>query len=136
MSDAERFIVFMGLAFVLFVVVVLFTTRKRNHRPHHTAVFGTSVVVVVGGMLFARYCHIYFPAVPGWIYYCLPALTTFLFPPFALRMSRLETAQYVPLAVIMAPVIHVFFSLFIGWHDYMPFPIYIHSLQEIFQRLR
>jgi hypothetical protein len=39
-------------------------------------------------------------------------------------MSRRETAQYLPLAWLTAPAIHLFFSLFVGWHDYMPFPVY------------
>jgi hypothetical protein len=36
--------------------------------------------------------------------------------PIVFRMSRAETASY----VAMEPAIHVFFSVFVGWHDYMP----------------
>jgi hypothetical protein len=85
-------------------------------------------------MLFARYGHILFQ-LPWWIYYGLPALMTFLFPPLLLKMNRSEIGHYVPMAVLMAPAIHVFVSLFIGWHDYMPFPVYIPSLLEIVHRL-
>jgi len=130
MNDLARFIIFMGMAFALFVVVIFFVTRKRDHVPRR-AVFLIAVVVVVGGMLFARYCHIYFPDVPWWIYYGVPALTTFLLPPLALRMTRGEIARYVPLGVMMAPIIHLFFSLFVGWHDYMPFPFRVPSLREL-----
>jgi hypothetical protein len=35
------------------------------------------------------------------------------------------------MAILMAPAIHVFFSLFIGWHDYMPFPVYIPTLMSL-----
>ena len=42
--------------------------------------------------------------------------------------------EYVPLALLMAPLIHVAFSLFAGWHDYMPFPVYIPSLAELLRR--
>ncbi|HWO31156.1 MAG TPA: hypothetical protein VNO32_20365 [Candidatus Acidoferrum sp.] len=38
-------------------------------------------VVVVFGMLFARYSHLAFPHLPWEIYYGLPALTTVLLPP-------------------------------------------------------
>jgi hypothetical protein len=39
------------------------------------------------------------------------------------------------MAFLMAPAIHVFFSLVVGWHDYMPFPIYIPSLMEQSHRI-
>lgn len=51
-----------------------------------------------------------------WIFYGVPALATFLVPPIVFRMSRAETASY----VAMEPAVHVFFSVFVGWHDYMP----------------
>lgn len=44
---------------------------------------------------------------------------------FGMRMTRREIVQYLPLALVMGPAIHLFFSLFIGWHDYMP--CYLHS---------
>jgi hypothetical protein len=46
-------------------------------------------------------------------------------------MNLEEMGRYVPLAVLMAPAIHVFFSVFVGWHDYMPFPAYVPSLLEL-----
>jgi hypothetical protein len=65
------------------------------------------------------------------VYYGVPALDTVLLPPLWLRMSRREIAQYLPLAWLTAPTIHLFFSVFVGWHDYMPFPAYIPSLAEM-----
>jgi len=120
----------MVAAAVIFNAVLLFSTRKRPARPGGRVLAVTTFVVVVVGMLFARYGHIFFRP-PWWIYYGVPALVTFLLPPASLRMDRKEVIQYVPLAILMAPVIHVFFSLFIGWHDYMPFPLYIPSLLEL-----
>ena len=84
-------------------------------------------------MLFARYGHIFFQP-PWWIYYGIPALITFFLPPVTLKMNFAEVSRYVPLAVLMAPAIHIFFSLFVGWHDYMPFPVYIPSGLELLHR--
>jgi hypothetical protein len=134
MNDTSRFVVFMLVAAVVFITVLLFVLRKRVHGPDRKLLALTTFVVVVLGMLFARYCYIFFRP-PWWIYYGVPALSTFLLPPTVLRMSRGEILQYVPLAVLMAPTIHVFFSLFIGWHDYMPF-FYIPSLVDLVQRIR
>jgi hypothetical protein len=43
--------------------------------------------------------------------------------------------RYLPMAVLMTPAIHVFFSLFVGRHDYMPFPFYVPSLAELIHRI-
>ena len=61
---------------------------------------------------------------------------TFFLPPIVFRMKRPEILQYVPLAILMGPAIHIFFSLFVGWHDYMPFPFYIPSVLELTQHTR
>jgi hypothetical protein len=81
-------------------------------------------------MLFARYSHLFFPHLSWVVYYGVPALMTFCLPPLCLRMSRREAAFYVPSAILMAPAIHVVFSFLVGWHDYMPFPVYIPSAWE------
>jgi len=130
MPDLERFGVFIVAAFVLFFSVVLWIIRRRPARPSLGSLFALAIIVVPVGMLFARYSHLVFHNLSWAIYYGVPALTTFLLPPLWLQMSRREVALYVPLALLMAPVIHVVFSLFVGWHDYMPFPAYIPSIAE------
>ena len=135
MNDISRFVVFMIAAAIIFNLVLLFVMRKRARLPAVGALLFTTSVVVVLGMLFARYGPILFRP-PWWIYYGVPALVTFLLPPAVLRMKGNEVLQYVPLAVLMAPAMHVFFSLFVGWHDYMPFPVYIPSLLDLAHGIR
>jgi hypothetical protein len=130
MPDIARFLIFMAAAFLLFLAVLSFVTRKRTARPGTALLLSLATIVVVAGMIFARYAHLWLPTLPWQIYYGLPALITLTLAPLALRMSRTEIAQYVPMAFLMAPLIHVIFSLFVGWHDYMPFPLYIPSLAE------
>jgi hypothetical protein len=126
----ERFAVFTVVAFVVFVSVLRFALRKRVP-PAWTRILVTAVFIVVGGMLFAR--STYAPGFPWWIFYGVPALATFLVPPIVFRMSRVETASYVAMAVLMAPAIHVFFSFFVGWHDYMPW-FYVRSFWDLVAR--
>jgi hypothetical protein len=135
MNDTSRFAVFMAVAAAVFIGVLRFVMRKRANRPNASVLLLTTFVVVVVGMLFARYGYIFFRP-PWWIYYGVPASVTFLLPPSILRMRRDEILQYVPVAVLMAPAIHVFFSLLVGWHDYMPFPFYIPSIFELAHRIR
>jgi hypothetical protein len=136
MLDLERFAVFTIAAFVLFLIVVLWVIRNRITKPRRWSVAMLAVIVVPLGMIFARYSHIFFHDLSWTIYYGVPALTTFILPPLWLQMSRREVAWYVPMALFMAPIIHVMFSLFAGWHDYMPFPVYIPSLAELVRHFR
>ncbi len=131
MPDSARFMVFMAAAFLLFVVLLRWIVRGRTAKPAVGTTIAIGFVVVVLGMLFARYSHLAFPRLPWEVYYGVPAITTVVLPPFWLRMRRGETAQYLPLAWLSAPAIHVLFSLSFGWHDYMPFPVYIPSIAEL-----
>jgi hypothetical protein len=123
----ERFAVFTVVAFVVFVFVLRVALRKRLP-PAWTRILITALFVVLGGMLFARWA--YASSFPWWIFYGVPALATFLTPPTVFRMTRVETYSYIAMAVVMAPAIHVFFSFFIGWHDYMPV-FYVPSLWDV-----
>jgi hypothetical protein len=111
------FLVNMLVALVVFIGLLIFTLRGRSQRPV-IQILILAVIVVVCGMSFARFT--YGIGVPWWIFYGLPALTTFVLPPLVLRMSGRELLLFVPLAILMSPVIHSFFSFFFGWHDYMP----------------
>jgi hypothetical protein len=126
-TGGERFAVFTMVAFVVFVSVLRLALRKRVP-PAWTRILMTALFVVFGGMLFARWT--YAPGVPWWIFYGVPALITFLMPPMVFRMSRVETCSYMAMAVVMAPAIHVFFSFFVGWHDYMPW-FYVRSFWDL-----
>jgi hypothetical protein len=107
----------MFVSLVVFIGLLIFILRGRLQRPVPRILI-LALIVVVCGMSFARIT--YGIGVPWWIFYGLPALITFVLPPLVLRMSRRELLLYVPLAILMSPVIHIFFSFFFGWHDYMP----------------
>ena len=131
MPDLLRFIVFILAAVLVFVAVVRWVIRGRIVKPGRFSMLTLATIVVPIGMIFARYSHIFFHDLSWMVFYGVPALITFCLPPLWFRMSRREAAQYVPLAMLMAPTIQVVFSFLVGWHDYMPFPIYIPSLVEI-----
>ena len=111
------FLVNVIVALVVVIGLLIFTLRARSQKPVFRILL-LALLVVVCGMLFARIT--YGKGVPWWIFYGLPALVTFVLPPLILRMSGRELLLYVPLAIMMSPVIHIFFSFFFGWHDYMP----------------
>jgi uncharacterized membrane protein YfcA len=118
-SDALRFWIFVLVSLVAFVAILRFVTRRRVDRPPLATVCIVAAIVVVGGMVFARYGHNV--GLPWWIYYTVPALATLLLPPAAFKLAGKELAQYLVLAFLSSPAIHVAFSFLLDWHEYMPF---------------
>jgi len=117
MNQISQFLVYLFVAMVVYFVVLTFTVRKRSPRPYLKLLLIT-LIVTAGGMMFARYT--YCKALPWWIFYGIPVLMTYLFPMAILRMTRKELLLYIPLAILMAPAIHIFFSFLFDWHQYMP----------------
>lgn len=112
-----KFFVYMAVALIVFIAMLVFSIRKRSHLPLYK-IASLALIAVVGGMAFARIT--YGSGLPWWIFYGLPALVTFVLPPLILRMTKRELVLYVSLALLMGPAIHIFFSFFFDWHDYMP----------------
>jgi heme A synthase len=121
-----HFFAFMLVSLVVFVAILRVALRKRPLPPGLGAVAAVSFILVVLGMGFAKWGA---NAGLHWaFYYGLPAAVTILLPPLYFRMRGREIAEYVLMASVNAPVIHVVFSFFLGWHEYMPF-IHVPSLQ-------
>jgi len=127
-SPSGRFSIFVLVSLVAFIEILHFVTRSRTQRPQMTTVISVAAVVVVGGMIFAKFGNN--AGLPWWIYYTAPALTTLLLPPAVFKFSAKELTQYLVLAFLSSPAIHVIFSLFFDWHEYMPF-IPVPSLRSL-----
>ncbi len=128
MDAVWHFPIFIGVSYILFVGVLRIAVRRRRRLPASSELLRIAGVVVVGGMTFAKIGAT--NGFPVWLYYGLPAGLTWLLPPMVLRMTWRELAQYVPLALLLAPAIHTGFSLLFGWKGYMPF-LPVPSLTEI-----
>jgi len=53
MNDIGKFLVYMFVALIVFVVLLLVTLRSRTQRPNFKIII-LALIVVVGGMTFAR----------------------------------------------------------------------------------
>jgi hypothetical protein len=123
-----RFPVFVLASFVVFVLVLRVVLRRRAIRPKWSRILAAAVVVVAGGMVFARWGAS--SGLPWLLYYTIPALVTLVVPPALFRLKRAETVEYLVLAFFMAPTVHVAFSFLLGWKEYMPF-LPVPSLVEL-----
>lgn len=127
-SADQRFYIFILVSLLVFFLILRFVTRQRSQKPFALAALGVAAIVVVGGMLFAKLAQN--AGWPWWIYYTVPAFITLTLPSFAFRFSARELWQYLGLAFLSSPAVHVIFSFFLGWHEYMPF-IPVPSLQDM-----
>jgi hypothetical protein len=61
MRDEARFVVFMAAACLFFAALLQLTIRKKTIKPAIKTTTAMGFVVVVFGMLFARYSRLAFP---------------------------------------------------------------------------
>ena len=112
--------VFMILAsFILFFIVIRIVLGKDEFISKRFLIILLSVIVVIAGMLFGKFGANW--GLPWWIYYPIPMLMNVLLPPVVLKMNTKKTILYLILAILSAPFIHIFFSFFLDWNEYMPF---------------
>lgn len=114
-----RFPVFVLASYVVFGAVLHFVLRRRERRGLIAHILRIGFIVIVGGMVFAKFGQN--AGWPWWMYYTVPMLLTVFLPPVYFRMTRFEVPEYLVLAFLSAPVIHLAFSFLAGWRDYMPF---------------
>lgn len=104
---------------ITFLVVIRVVLTKHVFAQKIYTIILLSVAVVVIGMSFGKYGVKW--GLKWWLYYAIPMLMTVLLPPLTLKMNKTQTVVYVVLIFFSAPVIHVLFSLFLGWNEYLPF---------------
>ena len=128
MSTEWHFPVMIVASLVEFTLVLWLVVGSATFVRRRIAVAVVAVVVVVFGMAFGKYGAL--GGLPWWIYYPVPALLTVALPPLVFRLSVRRTFAYLGLALLSAPLIHVLFSFFLGWHEYMPF-LPIPSIEDL-----
>lgn len=104
---------------LLFFLIVRIVLTKKEFVTHLKKIFLLALVVVVFGMTFGKYGATY--GLPWWIYYPIPMLVTVFLPPIILKLNKTQTITYLLLSFLSAPFIHLLFSFFLGWTEYMPF---------------
>jgi hypothetical protein len=106
-------------SFLLFILIIRIVLGNDSFKQKIRTVVILSLVVVVLGMAFGKYGAQ--AGLKWWVYYPIPMLVTVLVPPLVLKMNSRKILVYLVLSMLSAPVIHAFFSFFLGWDEYMPF---------------
>lgn len=119
MSTSWHFPLMILASFGLFFIVLRIVLGKLEFDEKRKLILILSFLVVIGGMLFGRYGAQW--GLAWWIYYPIPMLANVILPPVILKMNKRKTITYLGLSFLSAPIIHAFFSFFLGWGEYMPF---------------
>ena len=128
MSTDWHFPIFIAVSLVAFIGILRLVLRRRSVAPRWLTVIWVAGVVVIGGMMFAKLGASH--GLPVWLYYGVPAALTWVLPTVVFRMRGREVPSYLVLALVLAPAIHLVFSLIVGWKEYLPF-LPIPSLAEL-----
>jgi len=114
-----HFFIMIFASLILFYCVIWSVLGTQEFRQKFRKIFLLSILCVVLGMLFGKYGAN--SGLRWWIYYPLPMLMNVILPPLILKMNTKRTITYLVLSFLSAPLIHVFFSFFFNWTEYMPF---------------
>ena len=112
---------------IILIVRYVLKTREQNPLLKIKNIF-LLVFLEITCMIIGKYgtnINLYW-----WIYYSIPLLLTVFFPTIYFKMNKSEVTKYLSLTFLSAPIIHILFSFFFGWKNYMPF-IKIPSIWEI-----
>ena len=119
LNTSWHFPVMILASLLLFLFIIRIVIGKTRFKEQLNRVLILSFLIVVLGMMFGKYGAQW--GLPWWIYYPIPMLMTVLLPPIILKMNAKRTLLYLFLSFLSAPLIHAFFSFFLGWTEYMPF---------------
>lgn len=119
LSTNWHFPIMILASFILFFVVIMIVLGKQGFIKKKKRIVVLAIIVIIGGMLFGKYGANW--GLKWWIYYPIPMLMNVLLPPVVLKMNIKKTVLYLFLSFLTAPLIHLFFSFFLGWSEYMPF---------------
>ena len=119
MNTEWHFPVMIVASLLIFFLTIRIFLSKNDFKIKRKKKFILALVVVVFGMLFGKYGATY--KLPWWLYYPIPMLITVILPPIVLKLNTKKTIIYLVLSFLSAPFIHVAFSFFLGWTEYMPF---------------
>jgi hypothetical protein len=128
MPGASHFSVFVLVFLIAAIFILSYVLRARTSAYSLVQISIVSLVVVVGGMLLAKYGVS--SGTSWWIYCGVPAALALVLPPMAFRMNRKELVTYLAMVLLAVPLFHTLFSFFVGWTEIIPY-LPISSIWEL-----
>lgn len=126
-DQAFRFLIMASVTYMAFLCVIrLVMGAQYKSKSFLINIIG--MLTVYGSFIISRYRGAF--KLPGFLYYILILLLTIFLPPLALKMKSEQTLKYFAFGIVAIPLLHLLFSLLLGWGEYLPF-IQVPSLWEL-----
>lgn len=103
----------------LFLGIILLVLGRNRFQLLRNRILLTAFLCVFIGMLLGKYGAN--AGLKWWIYYPVPMLMNVFIPPYVLHLNKKSFGLYLFLSFISAPLLHILFSFFLNWGEYMPF---------------
>lgn len=129
MDQAFRFIVMTAVAYLAFLCVVRIAVGNQ-YKARSFLINIIGMLSVFGSFIIIRYKEML--KLPAYVIYILVILLAVILPPLSLKMKSDQTLKYIAVGIVAIPVLHLLFSLLLGWGDILPF-IALPSLWELFK---
>ncbi len=118
MDQSFRFVVMTAVTYLAFLCVIRLVIGSQ-YKAKSFLINVIGMVTVYGSFLIAHYGN--FLKLPAFLYYLLPLVLTIFLPPLSLKMKSDQTLKYLAFSILAVPLIHFFFSFFLGWGEFLPF---------------
>ncbi|MGI6122644.1 MAG: hypothetical protein ACOYIG_00460 [Acetivibrionales bacterium] len=127
MDQAFRFLVMAGVTYMVFLCVIRIAIGSQ-YKSKSFLINIIGMISVYGSFIISRYNGVL--KLPDILNYIIVMLLTIFLPPLALKMKSDQTLKYLAIGIVAIPLLHLLFSLLLGWGEYLPF-IRIPSLWDL-----
>ena len=127
MDQAFRFLIMAGVTYLAFLCVIR-VVMGSQYKSKSFLINIIGMFTAYGSFIISRYNNVL--KLPVYLYYILLIFLTVFLPPLVLKMKSDQTLKYVAFGIVAVPLLHLLFSLLLGWGGYLPF-IQIPSLWDL-----
>lgn len=114
-----QFITLIFASLFIFNLVVWISLGTKKFINNINRITLLSFLCVIIGILIGKYGADF--GLKWWIFYPVPVLLNVLLPPIILKMNKKQLLSFMILIILSGPFIHLIFSFFFNWTEYMPF---------------
>ncbi|MGI6623002.1 MAG: hypothetical protein GX227_06065 [Clostridiaceae bacterium] len=118
MDQSFRILVMAAVTYMVFLCVVRIAMGNQ-YKARSFLINIIGILTVFGSFIIIRGNEIL--KLSALVYYILIILLTVFLPPLSLKMKSDQTLKYIAVGIVAIPLLHLLFSLLLGWGDILPF---------------
>jgi hypothetical protein len=117
-DQSFRILVMAAVTYMVFLCVVRIAMGNQ-YKARSFLINIIGILTVFGSFIIIRGNEIL--KLSALVYYILIILLTVFLPPLSLKMKSDQTLKYIAVGIVAIPLLHLLFSLLLGWGDILPF---------------